>query len=135
MSVPDERIKKCMAGANIFFKYLGHVREMLMNPPRDQEVVWGGIMFSAGMMRESLDYLKACDPDLSVDELKHLVDLLYHAAGMENRVLVRETMRDIERFFERRYGELLDELERKGLQIMREEIEPWREQRRKVIHA
>jgi hypothetical protein len=130
MSMPDERIKTCMAGAATFFKYLGHVREMFMSERGVTE--WGGVMFSAGMMRESLSYLKACDPELPVDELKHRVHTLYYAASTENRALAGEALRAIERFFEQRYGELLDELERKGDKIMNTEVIPWIERRRRA---
>jgi hypothetical protein len=104
-----------MAGALTFFETLGRVRERLAL----NRVAWSDLMFAAEIMEESLGYLKACDPDLPVKELKPLLENFKFAIRTRERVLVRAAVREVEKFFRRRYREPLAVLEWKVVEMVR----------------
>jgi hypothetical protein len=118
VGAPDAEAAMCMAGALTFFETLGSVRERLAL----NRAAWSNLMVAAKMMEESLGYLEACDPDLPVKELKLLLDNFNFAIRTRNRVLVRATVREIERLFRRRYGEPLAALDWKVIETVRREL-------------
>jgi hypothetical protein len=94
---------------------LGRVRERLAL----NRVAWSNLMFAAKIMEESLDYLKACDPDLPVKGLKPLLENLKFAIRTREVALVRVAAREVEGFFRRRYREPLAVLDWKAIEMVR----------------
>lgn len=115
VGAPDAEAATCMAGALTFFETLGRVRERLAL----NRVAWGDLMFAARIMEESLGYLRACDPDLPVKELKLLLENFKFAIRTRERALVRAAAREVEGFFRRRYREPLAVLDWKAIEMVR----------------
>jgi hypothetical protein len=115
MGSPDARAASCVAGALTFFETLGRVKARLAL----NRAAWGDLMLAARVMEESLSYLRECDPGLPVNELRPLLENLKFAIRTRERVLVKVAVREVEKFFRRRYGEPLAVLEWKVVEMVR----------------